>query len=537
MKVGRTRIARPAAEAGARAGSDQSGAGNLALHFAGFVLDPGAGTLVDPTGTLVQMRPQAWAVLRELALNAGRTVSKSQLLDAVWPGMDVSEGSLAQAICDVRESLGDVDFQIVKTVPRRGYMLAIARAAAEDAPPSGPQTRRSIAVLPFTVADADASAQMLGRGIAFDLIHELARNADLRVVSHQSSFAFAGAGLGLREIGRRLSCRHLVDGVLAQKAGAWVLSIQLLDCETGHVLWSARHDLARGGLDDVSGELLGRLAGGVSLSSLYEERERFARHTPRSVDVYALTMASLQFYDDSAPFSLRGASAAKALLEQALELDSDYAPAWAWLALLEANVIGIRMTDPRSPEALRDCKAHARRAIALDGRNTVAYRALAFAELLAGCFDFALAAAERGVELAPSNADSLQALSFVQLRTGRVDDAAHSIELAVDMHPLGTSWMLLSLADVQWAARRPELALRTIGAVPGRGRAVSLCAYIETGQLDQARAEADVLCRKLAGLTVEHLLSYWSADARDLRDRIRRAASAAGIPGERSPSR
>jgi DNA-binding winged helix-turn-helix (wHTH) protein len=96
-----------------------------------LVLDLHRGTLLDAQGAPLQLRPQAWAVLEHLARNAGRVVSREELFDAVWPGLVVTDGSIAQAISDVRTALGDTAHRTVKTVQRRGYML-LADAIAED---------------------------------------------------------------------------------------------------------------------------------------------------------------------------------------------------------------------------------------------------------------------------------------------------------------------------------------------------------------------------------------------------------------------
>lgn len=105
-------------------------------RIAGLVLDLEARLLRDAAGRPVPLRPQAWAVLRLLALNAGRLVTKDELLTGVWPGLVVTDGSLAQAISDVRSALGPAGRDLVKTVARRGYLLAAEPGAVPDAAPA-----------------------------------------------------------------------------------------------------------------------------------------------------------------------------------------------------------------------------------------------------------------------------------------------------------------------------------------------------------------------------------------------------------------
>jgi DNA-binding response OmpR family regulator len=89
------------------------------LQIEGFVIDFGR----YGRGAAVELRPQAFQVLRHLAVNAGRLVTKDELLAAVWPGAVVTDDSVIQAIGDVRHALGDCGRRVIKTMPRRGYIL------------------------------------------------------------------------------------------------------------------------------------------------------------------------------------------------------------------------------------------------------------------------------------------------------------------------------------------------------------------------------------------------------------------------------
>jgi TolB-like protein/DNA-binding winged helix-turn-helix (wHTH) protein len=94
------------------------------LRFDRFALDLGRGCLRDGR-VEVPLRPKSFDLLRALTLNAGRTVSKDELMDAVWPGVYVTEGSLFQCVHDVRRALGDEDQRLLRTVARRGYLLDV----------------------------------------------------------------------------------------------------------------------------------------------------------------------------------------------------------------------------------------------------------------------------------------------------------------------------------------------------------------------------------------------------------------------------
>src|SRR5438045_2889312 len=97
---------------------------NKALRFDRFVLDLTRGCLRAGERE-VHLRPKAFRLLTYLALNAGRLVPKQELLDAVWPNVVVSDESLAQSVWQLRQKLGDNNQRIIKTVPRRGYMMDV----------------------------------------------------------------------------------------------------------------------------------------------------------------------------------------------------------------------------------------------------------------------------------------------------------------------------------------------------------------------------------------------------------------------------
>ena len=93
--------------------------------FDRWTLDCARGTLTGDSGD-IPLRPKSFEVLRYLIQNAGRLVSRENVLGAVWPDVTVTEESLTQCVSEVRQVLGDSDQRIIRTVPKRGYLFAIA---------------------------------------------------------------------------------------------------------------------------------------------------------------------------------------------------------------------------------------------------------------------------------------------------------------------------------------------------------------------------------------------------------------------------
>src|SRR5712692_3263051 len=164
------------------------------LAINGVIADFGGETLRTNSGQSVDLRPQAFAVLRHLAEHAGQVVTKDELMQAVWPGIAVTDDSLVQCIHDIRRALQDNERALLKTVPKRGYRLALPSVivsgstqhqrrgeesqARDDrgdasqalvAAPGGPRpsesARVSIAVLPFVNMSSDPEQEYFSDGI------------------------------------------------------------------------------------------------------------------------------------------------------------------------------------------------------------------------------------------------------------------------------------------------------------------------------------------------------------------------------------
>src|SRR5262245_9952105 len=173
------------------------------LRFDRFTLDRTRGSLSDGNVD-IDLAPKPFDVLSYLVTNAGRLVSKTELLEAVWPGVTVSDDSLVQCIRELRQKLGDDQRCLIKTMSRRGYLFDVSvlegdvtalaphrendASAAADAPLStlSLPDRPSIAVLPFANLSGDPEQEYFADGIVDDIITELSRFSELFVIARNS---------------------------------------------------------------------------------------------------------------------------------------------------------------------------------------------------------------------------------------------------------------------------------------------------------------------------------------------------------------
>src|SRR5262249_53508806 len=283
--------------------------------------------------------------------NAGRLVTKEELIEAVWPDVIVSDQVLTHCVSEARQAIGDGGQTIIKTIPRRGYrfVAAVSRmvtnagappsAAAEvTGVPSGPDLdqgldRPSIAVLPFANLSGDPREDYFSDGIADDIITELSRFSELVVIARNSSFQYKGKAVDIRQVGRELGALYVLEGSVKRSGDRVRIAAQLIDAAAGTHRWAERYDRDLHDVfavqDDVAREIVATLAAHVHRA----ETERALLKPPAAWEAY-------EYY-------LRGAEAlllhmgrrskaslysARRLLEQSLAIDSGYVRAYAMLS-------------------------------------------------------------------------------------------------------------------------------------------------------------------------------------------------------------
>ncbi|WP_177201136.1 winged helix-turn-helix domain-containing tetratricopeptide repeat protein [Neptunomonas qingdaonensis] len=576
------------------------------LPQAGMVLDLGKEDLLDATGNRVELRPQAFRVLRYLALNAGRVVTKKELHEEVWPDAVVTDDSLVQAVSDLRHVLGDMEHILIKTVPRRGYELvagAMVRhekaansaknlqvldssepLATKSAAPgflvwpwamlalvvllgvaisvlplreqsvsvASPQNiestpegirlpmpdRPSIAVLAFRAPGGSESEQLLARGVAEELISELARNVDLRVVSWYSSFRFAGQDVPLEKIGQRLRSHYLVDGTVQRDGELLSVSVQMIDSSDSHLVWSTEYSTDSGEVLMHRDQIVARIAGSLHSKMRQTEERRALVRPPKNLDVYEMTLRAIALKHR---FTAKATREARSLLNQVIEIDPGYAPGWLYLGMLNAIDSLIGLTGEWTPERYEEMLAQSQRAIQLDPQLPAAYFGLAITYLEGRRFKAALEAVEHCVVLGPGDADCLQYLAGMQIRLGLLEPAMASIESALELSPIPPAYVIHKHALVLWAHQRLDEALQRadecIEQAPGflECRKIQLWSLVESGRIDAARVAADTILTQFPAASADWFRMGFDESATELRARVTKAALAAGLPEDADP--
>src|SRR5271154_3981441 len=219
------------------------------LRFGDVALDVDRALLRDCNGTEIALRPKSLDLLVTLARNSGRVMSRDELFDAVWPDVTVTEDSIAQCVREVRRAIGDSEGRVLRTIVKRGYCLDVegqskASAALPGHSPAVPtdQGRPSLVVLPFQSIPYDPDTEWFADGIVEEITTALSRFRSLFVIARNSAFTFKGQTVDVRDVGRRLGVRYVLEGSVRRALGQLRVTGQLVEAETGAHVWADRYD-------------------------------------------------------------------------------------------------------------------------------------------------------------------------------------------------------------------------------------------------------------------------------------------------------
>ncbi|NWF82334.1 MAG: winged helix-turn-helix domain-containing protein [Bryobacteraceae bacterium] len=286
-------------------------------YFGQFSLDP-AERLLLRSGAPVGLSPKIFDLLLHLSGNAGRLVSKKELMDAVWAGTFVEEATLARAVSDLRKALGDGEAgqRFIETVPKFGYRficdVAVRGADAEQGDdtagprrsrlrwavgavgavvglsgliwigvwnrPSGPATIESVAILPIRAESIPLGAADPGVSIADTLITSLSRATTLEVRSLNAVRRYAGKEVDPLEAGRELRVDAVLEGSLLSSGQKMRLNARLLRVKDGRTLWSGTIEEETGDPLSLQDQFASEVANSISSHLTEEQRAALADH-------------------------------------------------------------------------------------------------------------------------------------------------------------------------------------------------------------------------------------------------------------------
>ena len=264
-------------------------------RFEGCSLDLRRGCLFNRAAQQVELRPKSFEVLRYLVENAGRLVTKQELIASIWQQAVVSDELISRCISDARAAIDDPDHKVIKTVPRRGYLFtaAVTRQVEQELGSSGSAgvvrtipDKPSIAVLAFANMSGDPAQEYVSDGITDDIITELSRFGELFVIARNSSFQYKGKAVDIRQIGQELGVRYILEGSFRRTDNRVRITAQLIDAATGAHRWAERYDREAADVFAVQDEVVRAVAAVLAAHVRNAEAERTALKPPATWQAY-----------------------------------------------------------------------------------------------------------------------------------------------------------------------------------------------------------------------------------------------------------
>ena len=468
----------------------------------------------------ISVGPQVFDLLVYLLQNRERVVSKDDLFEAVWNGRFVSESTLTTHINAVRKAVGDTGEKqsVIRTVPRKGFRfigdvreeqalkeqkpvkaVPIGRNDSKDAQALALPDKPSIAVLPFQNLSGDPEQEYFADGVVEDMITALSRMRWLFVIARNSSFTYKGCAVDVKQVGRELGVRYVLEGSVRKAANRARIAGQLIDTANGAHLWADRFDGTLEDIFDLQDQITTSVVGAIAPQLEQAEIERTKRKPTESLDAYDYFLRGM------ASFYRRTTESTIEALDQfskALDRDAGYASAYGMAAQCYCwRKINGWMTD-RSQEIAEGARL-ARRAAEMGKDDAIALaRGGHSLAILAGDLDRGIECLDRSIALNPNLAAAWHLSGALRMYRGDFDLAIKHLAHTMRLSPLD-----------------PEIF---------RMQGVTATTHLFVGRFDEASSWAEKAIREfpsyLVGLTVaatSHALAGRIEEAHRVMQRLR----------------
>ncbi|MCC6947691.1 MAG: winged helix-turn-helix domain-containing protein [Bradyrhizobiaceae bacterium] len=472
---------------------------------------------------LIAVEPQVFDLLHYLIRNRERVVSKDDLIATVWNGRIVSESTLTSRITAARHAIGDSgeEQRLIRTVARKGVRFigevregaSVPPVATAEAPvvvthgslaPRLPE-KPSIAVLPFTNMSGDPEQEYFSDGITEDIINALSRLRWFFVIARNSTFVYKGQPADVRQVGRDLGVRYVLEGSVRKSGQRVRITSQLLDATTSNQIWSERYDRELTDIFALQDEITASVTSAIEPKLLAAEGLRSEARSTEDLDAWDMVARAVSLF-----WKLTAADSANAIviLRQAVERHPDYAPAHSMLAfaLLASGYVGWI-----PPGTERDFAARlARRAAELDDSDPWAHMALGYFEFTGRHTDEAVRHFKAALDLNPNFAAAEGSIGFALALDGRSEEAIVHFDQAIRMSPRDpfNSFFFVGIAAAHYLAGHYTEAIKwarqAVQLRPGyMGAHRILCASLaQSDQIEEARAALKTLRELLPNISI-----------------------------------
>jgi adenylate cyclase len=407
-------------------------------------------------------------------------------------------------------AFADVGERALKNIAASVRVYRIDRSAATPihvTPSLALPDKPSIAVLPFTNMSGDPDQEYFADGIAEDIITALSRLRWLFVIARNSTFTYKGRPVEMKQIGRELGVRYVLEGSVRKSSNRVRITAQLIDAETGAHVWAERYDRPLEDIFAVQDEITDTIVATIEPEISASERDRARRKPPEHLGAWELYQRGmwhlLRRNTDELPSS-------QTCFRDAIALDPNFATPHAALAVSFFFYLTHGLTN--EPAATRsDLYEEASKAVALDPRDALGHSALGLGFMERGELAKAISEHQVALSLNPNSAFGCYAFGFTLQRSGQFNDAVGQFSTALRLSPRDpAAWSYLTLkASSLYQLSRYEETIEFARDATRYPVVDLVWPYVHLsaalGQLnrdDEALAAVAELCRRRPGLTI-----------------------------------
>ncbi len=272
----------------------------------------------------------------------GEGVNVAARLQALAPvgGVTLSRNVHDQVMGKVAAEFDDLGPHTVKNIERPVHVYAARLGTAAPQKPSAAPARESaprvyVCVLPFANMSGDAEQEYFSDGITEDIITDLAKVSAVAVVSRNTAFTFKGKHVDIRQVAQQLKVSHVLEGSVRKSGNRVRITAQLIVGKSDEHVWAERWDRDLNDIFALQDEISEAIVAGLKVRLLPEEKKAIEQRGTTNLEAYQTYLMARQFYITSNMTDARKSDRVIRLCQRAIELDPNYARAWAQLAVAQ----------------------------------------------------------------------------------------------------------------------------------------------------------------------------------------------------------
>jgi len=360
--------------------------------------------------------------------------------------------------------------------------------------PDGP----SIAVLPFLNMSGDPEQEYFSDGLTENIIAGLSSDRRLLIIARNSTFAYKGKSVEVKEVARKLGVQYVVEGSVQKTKDRVRITVQLIDANTGHHVWSDSYDRELKGIFALQDEITMKIMRAVGIELIEGEQygEKFLPPSG-SLEVFKKAMKASDYFNR---MNKEGNILARQELEEAIHLDPEYSVLYSILAY--THLMDLWFQSSESPEiSFAQASKNIKKALALDNDNYIAHLVLSELYWLRKEPDKVIAVLEKAITINPNGADAYVLLGGFFACTGKPEEGIKLIEKAIRLNPIPTDHHLYYLGTAYYFLGRYEDAIEVYEKVLKRSpnnvfTHINLAAaYFGSGREEKARHQVEEVLR------------------------------------------